>query len=155
MKHRFSFALRKCVPVALLVGILLLPTGRQAHAWEPFDNFVNGLEMFGELPGEVNQLRQSYQETVNQLEDAKSDIQSYREDMEGYRDQVTQLNEQNQRLDQQNQQLQQTVAALNAAQEERDRSARTMKIIIFVLIGLFVGYFLFIRVLRLGLRGRR
>ncbi|MCQ4086662.1 hypothetical protein [Saccharibacillus sp. JS10] len=155
MKPNFFSTLSKCLSAFLFIGLLLLPTARQAHAWEPFDNFVNGLEMFGALPSEVNQLRQSYEETVNQLEDAKADIQSYRSDMETYRDQVTQLNEQNKRLDQQNQQLQQTVALLNEAQQERDRSANIMKITIFVLIGLFVGYFLFIRVLRLGLRGRR
>lgn len=155
MRHGFSRILRKSFPAALLLGLLLLPAGREAKAWEPFDNFVNGIEMFGELPSEVNELRQSYNETVTQLEDAKSDLQAYRDDMETYRAQITQLNEQNERLDEQNKQLQDTVALLNKAQQERDQSAKTMKIVIFVLIGLFVGYFLLIRVLRLGLRGRR
>ncbi|OWR33050.1 hypothetical protein CDO73_00655 [Saccharibacillus sp. O23] len=155
IKPGFLRIFRRSIPSALLLGLLLLPVERQAHAWEPIDNFFNGLEMFGNLPSEVNQLQKSYQDTVNELNDAKADIQSYRDEMEGYKDQITQLNDQNARLDQQNQQLQATVAALNAAQQERDSSARTMKIIIFVLIGLFVGYFLLIRVLRLGLRGRR
>lgn len=154
MRHQFSRILRKSFFALLLLG-LLLPGGRQAHAWAPFDNFVNGIEMFGQLPGEVNDLKRSYNETVNQLEDAKSDIQAYRDDMNTYRAQVTELSEQNERLDEQNKQLQNTVALLNKAQEERERSARTMKFIIFALVSLFIGYFLLIRVLRLGLRGRR
>lgn len=155
IKPGFLRILRRGIPSALLLGLLLLPVERQAYAWEPIDNFFNGLEMFGNLPSEVNQLQESYKNTVNELNDAKADIQNYRDDMESYKDQITQLSDQNARLDQQNQQLQATVAALNTAQQERERSARTMKIIIFVLIGLFVGYFLLIRVLRLGLRGRR
>lgn len=155
IKPRFLRILRRGIPSALLLGLLLLPVERQAYAWEPIDNFFNGLEMFGNLPSEVNQLQESYKNTVNELNEAKADIQNYRDEMESYKDQITQLNDQNARLDQQNQQLQATVAALNTVQQERERSARTMKIIIFVLIGLFVGYFLLIRVLRLGLRGRR
>ncbi|NGZ74859.1 hypothetical protein [Saccharibacillus alkalitolerans] len=155
MKHRFARTAGRSIAAGLLTALLLLPAGNRAQAWEPFDNFVNGLEMFGQLPGEVNELRQGYEETVDQLNAAKADIQGYRDDMDAYKQQITQLNEQNVRLDEQNRQLQQTVAALNAAQKERERSARTMKFIIFILVGLFVGYFLLIRVLRLGLRGRR
>ncbi len=155
MNYGISRILRKSAPAALLLGLLLLPAGRPAHAWEPFDNFVNGLEMFGQLPSEVNELKQGYDETVDKLEDAQADIQAYRDDMDTYRSQITELSEQNQRLDEQNKQLQDTVALLNAAQQDRDRSARTMKFVIFALVGLFVGYFLLIRVLRLGLRGRR
>ncbi len=154
-KRGCSRILRRGIPTALLLGLLLIPIERQAYAWEPIDNFFNGLEMFGNLPSEVNQLQQSYQDTVNELNDAKADIQSYRDEMETYKDQITQLNDQNTRLDEQNKQLQATVAALNTAQQERERSARMMKVIIFVLVGLFVGYFLLIRILRLGLRGRR
>ncbi|GGN98970.1 hypothetical protein [Saccharibacillus kuerlensis] len=155
MKHRFAAILRRSIPAALILSLLLLPVGRSAEAWEPFDNFMNGIETFGKLPSEVNQLRQSYEKTVDELEGAKADIQAYRNEMEIYRNEINQLNEQNKLLDEQNRQLQQTVTALNAVQEEREQSSRTLKTVIFVLVGLLVGYFIFIRVLRLGLRGRR
>ncbi|MDO3408533.1 hypothetical protein QWJ34_01995 [Saccharibacillus sp. CPCC 101409] len=156
MHTKFARGLRTSLPALLAAGLFLLPNAPRAEAaWNPFDDVVNGIETFGQLPGEVNKLREGYEQTMSELESTKAELSSARSDLEAYRDDLDTYREQNAQLNEQNKQLQATVAALDALREEREKSSRTMKIVIFVLVALFVGFFLFTRVLRFGLRGRR
>ncbi|WP_234414320.1 hypothetical protein [Paenibacillus sp. CAA11] len=119
----------------LSLGILL--SAPQAKAGY-FNDVYNGIKTFSEIPSDMNQLKQEYQDAAKQLSEAQSTLEAYQN--------------QNEELVKQNQELTETVKTLNAAQEAREASSRRLRIILYTVIGLFVGYFIFMRVLRVLLR---
>ena len=136
------FRLRSLLPRWLMIlsmSIAVWLWGGQAHAgyWE---DVTNGWEQLSRLPGEVQQLQDSYQETKAQLEEAQQSLESYQE--------------LNAKLSTQNQQLAATVSELTQLQQQREAASHRNRILLWTAVGLFAGYFLFIRVLRLIMKLR-
>jgi len=119
----------------MIWGLLL--AGSSAHA-NYFHDFYNGVEKFSDLPGEVNQLKESYQETLDELDQAKQNAKAFEE--------------QNVQLVEQNRQLAETVNQLKEVNELKDAKARKFKIMLITVILLVIGYFVLIRVLRFVMR---
>lgn len=119
-----------------------------------FNDLYNGLQQFSELPGEVNQLQESYQQTVEELEKTKNELGETKDqlgqtltDMETYRSQ-------NDALIEQNRQLTQVVDQLRDDRDAREKYFHRIKVTIYTGLALVVGYFLFIRLIRFGMRHR-
>ncbi|MDQ0193972.1 hypothetical protein [Paenibacillus wynnii] len=145
--------------IRLLVSVfllLVLSSTLPAPAAEAnyFNDLYNGLQQFSELPDEVNQLQESYQQTVEELEKTKNELGETKdqlgqtiEDMESYRSENTALIEQNL-------QLTKAVDQLRDERAARESYLRKIKITIYTGLGLLVGYFLLIRLIRFGMRRR-
>ena len=129
-------SLRTISMLFLMIWGLLL-AGSSAHA-NYFHDFYNGVEKFSDLPGEVNQLKESYQETLDELDQAKQNAKAFEE--------------QNVQLVEQNRQLAETVNQLKEVNELKDAKARKFKIMLITVILLVIGYFVLIRVLRFVMR---
>ncbi|HEY2494239.1 MAG TPA: hypothetical protein VGI33_15210 [Paenibacillus sp.] len=116
----------------VLSGCLLFlsPT---AHA-NYFTDFYNGVELFSELPSEVNKLKESYQQTLNELEEARANIKNYQEQQAS--------------LMEQNRQLTETITLLKDAESSKQGRTQQIKVVIIWAIALFIGYFILIRTLR-------
>lgn len=131
--------------LGMLAAILLLSTGLTV-CWPGapsaeasyISDVYNGMKKFSELPSDVNKLKEQYTDTEQQLQNAESSLDSYRQ--------------QNEQLAEQNRILSETVSELNAANEARKSTTHKLRIMLYTALGLFVGYFIFIRVVRLKLR---
>ncbi|MWV46927.1 hypothetical protein GRF59_25275 [Paenibacillus sp. HJL G12] len=132
--HRSSFR-QISMLVIMIFGLFL--TGSFAHA-NYFDDFYNGVEKFSDLPGQVNQLKQNYQETLDELERTKQSAKAFEE--------------QNAQLVEQNRQLAETVDQLKEVNELKDAKTHKFKIMLITVILLVVGYFVIIRVIRFAMR---
>ncbi|WP_322902933.1 hypothetical protein [Paenibacillus campi] len=118
-------------------GLLLKPSAAHAGWWE---DYKNGIRSFTELPQEVQQLKQNYDQAMTELDEAKQNMQSFRDE--------------NKRLAEQNELLTQTVKQLQQAEAERAASARFWKTLLFSAIGIVLLWFIFTRLVRFGLRRR-
>ncbi|WP_322923205.1 hypothetical protein [Paenibacillus campi] len=118
-------------------GLLLKPSTAHAGWWE---DYKNGIRSFTELPQEVQQLKQNYDQAMTELDEAKQNMQSFRDE--------------NKRLAEQNELLTQTVKQLQQAEAERAASARFWKTLLFSAIGIVLLWFIFTRLVRFGLRRR-
>nr|WP_305024371.1 hypothetical protein [Paenibacillus sp. JX-17] len=127
------------ISVLLGTAVLFGLEAPQAHAGY-FDDWYKGIEQFSDLPNEVYKLKEDYQATLDELDQAKSNAQAYQE--------------QNAQLVQQNEKLTAMVSDLRKAQEERDAYARRIKAMLFTVIGLIIGYFILTRLVRYGMRRR-
>jgi DNA repair exonuclease SbcCD ATPase subunit len=136
-----------------LLGTVLLLLALSASAPLPaaeanyFSDLYDGLQQFSELPGEVNELQESYKQTVEELEKTKDQLSQTVEDMESYRTQ-------NAALQEQNRQLAQVVDELREDRAARESYIHRIKITIFTGAGLIIGYFILVRLIRLGMRRR-
>ncbi|MBT2292676.1 hypothetical protein J7E73_26805 [Paenibacillus albidus] len=134
-----------CAALLLLGSIVILPL--PAAKANYFNDLYNGLQKFSELPGEVNQLQESYQQTVEELQKTKDALGNAQ-------DQMQNVQAQNAALQEQNRQLTQVVDELRDDRESRENYYNKIKVTIYTGIGLVVGYFVFIRLIRLGMRHR-
>lgn len=120
-----------------LSGLLTSQTMAHAGWWE---DYKNGIETFTNLPQEVNELKQGYDQALNKLDQAQSNIEAYRTE--------------NARLAEQNALLAQTVEQLKQSEANRAQSARFWKGLVFTAIGIVVLFFVSTRLIRFGLRRR-
>ncbi|MDR0268251.1 hypothetical protein [Paenibacillus sp.] len=130
------YILRK-IGMLLLVLYGLLSAGSFASA-NYFQDFYNGVEKFSGLPGEVNDLKNSYQQTLDELDRAKENAKAFEK--------------QNANLIQQNKQLAETVDQLKEVNELKDAKARKFKAMLITVIVLVAGYFIGIRLLRFAMQ---
>jgi small-conductance mechanosensitive channel len=119
----------------LCICFFLLPQETQANY---FTDFYEGLEEFSELPAQMNQLKKSYEQTYNDLNDAKKSIQAYEQ-------QTAQLMEQNS-------QLAETVQLLKESEKARQSRFSQIKNIVIWAIALALGYFVLTRSIRFVMR---
>lgn len=121
----------------VLSGLLTSQTMANAGWWE---DYKNGIETFTNLPQEVNELKEGYDQALNKLDQAQSNIEAYRTE--------------NARLAEQNALLAQTVEQLKQSEANRAQSARFWKGLVFTAIGIVVLFFVSTRLIRFGLRRR-
>ncbi|MDN4617211.1 hypothetical protein QCD85_03845 [Paenibacillus sp. PsM32] len=121
----------------VLSGLFTSQTMAHAGWWE---DYKNGIETFTNLPQEVNELKQGYDQALNKLDQAQSNIEAYRTE--------------NARLAEQNALLAQTVEQLKQSEADRAQSARFWKGLVFTAIGIVVLFFISTRLIRFGLRRR-
>ncbi|MFD1991571.1 hypothetical protein ACFSGI_16510 [Paenibacillus nicotianae] len=121
----------------VLSGLLTSQTMAHAGWWE---DYKNGIETFTNLPQEVNELKEGYDQALNKLDQAQSNIEAYRTE--------------NARLAEQNALLAQTVEQLKQSEANRAQSARFWKGLVFTAIGIVVLFFVSTRLIRFGLRRR-
>lgn len=121
----------------VLSGLLTSQTMAHAGWWE---DYKNGIETFTNLPQEVNELKEGYDQALNKLDQAQSNIEAYRTE--------------NARLAEQNALLAQTVKQLKQSEANRAQSARFWKGLVFTAIGIVVLFFVSTRLIRFGLRRR-
>lgn len=122
------------VPMLCLGLIFSAPTANAGY----FNDVYDGIKAFSELPTDMNQLKKEYENQAQKLSNAEATLQTYQS--------------QNEALVKQNKELTETVKALNAAQEAREATTHKLRILLYTAIGLFIGYFIFMRVLRMVLR---
>lgn len=134
--HNLGSLLKIGMLLCIVAGSLLV-TGTPASA-NYFEDFYNGVEKFSDLPGQVNQLKDSYQETLDELDRTKENAKAFQE--------------QNAQLVEQNRQLAETVNQLKEVNEAKDAKARKFKIMLITVIVLVAGYFIGIRLLRFIMR---
>lgn len=125
------------VGLIFLSGLLTSQTMAHAGWWE---DYKNGIETFTNLPQEVNELKEGYDQALNKLDQAQSNIEAYRTE--------------NARLAEQNALLAQTVEQLKQSEANRAQSARFWKGLVFTAIGIVVLFFVSTRLIRFGLRRR-
>ncbi|MFF2019329.1 hypothetical protein [Paenibacillus sp. NPDC058177] len=130
----------------LLLGILISLPAPSAQA-NYFSDLYNGFQKFSELPGEVNKLQESYRQTVEELERTKNELGEAK-------DQLGATVSQNAALQEQNRQLSQMVNELRDDRQARDNNFNRIKVTIITGLCLILGYFLLIRMVRLGMRSR-
>lgn len=121
----------------VLSGLFTSQTMAHAGWWE---DYKNGIETFTNLPQEVNELKQGYDQALNKLDQAQNNIEAYRTE--------------NARLAEQNALLAQTVEQLKQSEADRAQSARFWKGLVFTAIGIVVLFFISTRLIRFGLRRR-
>ncbi|MCJ8013969.1 hypothetical protein MUG84_19765 [Paenibacillus sp. KQZ6P-2] len=135
-KHYYRTFIRPFTMLIFIVWALLF-TDSSIHA-NYFEDFYNGVEKFSELPGQVNQLKKSYLETLDELDRTKQSAKAFEE--------------QNAQLVEQNRQLAETVNHLKEVNELKDANARKFKNMLITVLLLVAGYFIGIRVLRFAMR---
>lgn len=123
--------------ILLTSTTLLFDNGRTAHAGY-FNDMYNNIKEFTELPSEINEIKNSYQKALQELDRARISTEMYQQ--------------QNADLAEQNQQLTKMVEQLQAAEAARDRRADRIKTIAITGVALLAGYFVLTRVLRYGMR---
>jgi cell shape-determining protein MreC len=137
----YRFALYRrivCAAIALLFifGVTRVPEAHAAY----WDDVYQGFEQFSRLPGDVYQLKESYRQTQEDLEKARTSIETYQK--------------QNVQLLEQNRKLNDTVTELKNLQTQRDQASHRNKMLIITAVILLAGYFIGIRLLRYGMRRR-
>lgn len=135
------FARRRLAPFILAASLLAgvqLTFPDSAHA--SWSGIVEEWERYSNLPEEVNRLHESYQQTQEQLKQAQENLKSYQE--------------QNRQLLEQNRKLTETVTELTRLQQRREAALHRNKIIFWTSLGLLIGYFVFIRLMRYMMKRR-
>lgn len=119
----------------LIYGTFVLRTPAEANY---FNDFYRGVEQFSGLPSEVNQLKEGYKETLDDLDQARANAKAYEQ--------------QNKQLMEQNQQLAEKVQKLQQTNQSREDKVNKLKVTLIAVILLVAGYFVFIRILRFIMR---
>lgn len=109
-----------------------------------FSDIYNGVKNFSELPNEVNELKEGFQQTAEELQQAKDKLANTTQEIEAYRIQ-------NESLQEQNRQLTQMVDELKNDRTAREEYYHKIKVTIFTGIGLILGYFILIRFIRFSM----
>lgn len=112
-----------------------------------FTDIYSGWERVSELPGEVNALQESYQQTLNQLNETSAQLGQAQANVEAFKAQNEQLIEQNQKLTD-------MVTKLQEDQDAKNATTKRIQTMIITVIVLILGYFVLIRVMRWGMRRR-
>lgn len=136
-KRRFYWAVPRTAVICLFLAFGPFLSAPAASA-NYFNDFYNGVEKFSGLPGEVNELKESYKQTLDELDRAKESAKAFEE--------------QNAKLMEQNRQLAQTVGELKEQSDLKDAKARKFKALLIAVILLVAGYFIGGRVLRFMMR---
>jgi len=123
--------------ILLATGIALPLGGRTASAGY-ISNLYDNIQQFRELPQEVTELKDSYNQTLQELDRARMNTEK--------------LQQQNAELAEQNRQLTQMVNQLQEAEAARKRGAERLKNLAIAAAALAAGYFLLVRALRFGMR---
>jgi septal ring factor EnvC (AmiA/AmiB activator) len=160
-KKRITNTWMKLLGSALL--LLGISAGFPAPAAEAnyFSDLYNGLQNFSELPGEVNQLQENYQKTVEELQQTKDQLGQTVDALGETQDQLGQTLEQmetyrtqNEALQEQNRQLSLVVDELKNDRTARENYYNRIKVTVITGLALILGYFLIIRLLRFTMRHR-
>lgn len=114
--------------------LILSPT---AHA-NYFSDFYDGVQQFSELPNQVNELKQSYEQTLNELEEARASIKDYQQQQAS--------------LMEQNRQLTESITILKDTESSKQSQAHQIKVVVIWAIALLIGYFVLIRTIRFVMR---
>lgn len=130
-------ALLLVVAAAAAWSGLYIPAAPHAQAGF-FSDMYQGIKDISELPSEVNELKESYQQTQDKLEEANATLEAYRQ--------------QNEALLEQNRELTESVAALTAAQLNRENQSRKLRVMMVTGVLLIAGYFIVLRLIRVLLR---
>ncbi|MBW4081381.1 DUF3450 domain-containing protein [Paenibacillus sp. S150] len=146
--------------VLLLLGLSVLSPAPAANA-NYFSDLYNGLQNFSELPGEVNQLQESYQRTAEELQQTREQLGQTVDELGETKDQLGQTLQQmadyqaqNAALQEQNRQLSLVVDELKNDRTSRENYYNRIKVTVITGLALVLGYFLLIRLLRLSMRHR-
>ncbi|WP_138494980.1 hypothetical protein [Paenibacillus pinistramenti] len=131
--------------ILLLSGLWVFNLNAPAAKASYFDDVYNGIKSFSEVPVQINELQESYDKATQQLQDTQSTLETYRQQSE-------ELAAQNEQLSEQNRQLAATVQTLEAASEAREATSHKLRVMLYTALGLFAGYFVFKRVVRVMLR---
>lgn len=112
-----------------------------------FSDIYNGFKSFSELPDEVNQLKEGFRQTAEELQQSKEKLADTLREVEVYQSQ-------NAALQEQNRQLTQMVDELRNERIAREQYYHKIKITMLTGMGLILGYFLLIRLIRFSMRSR-
>lgn len=119
-----------------------------------FTDLYNGLQSFSELPGEVNKLQESYQQTAEELQKTKDELGQTKDQLDQSLQQMANYQAQNAALQEQNRQLSQVVDELKNDRTARENYYNRIKVTVITGLALILGYFLLIRLLRFTMRHR-
>lgn len=134
--------------LALIVSImssLFLIMGEDRAAAGFWQDIYSGYEQFTNLPEEVNKLKESYEQTITELNNAKTSIESFQERNE-------ELLAQNEYLKEQNETLTTMVSELQKAEEQRKRTHKRIMVTLITAVSLVIFYFVLIRIIRYRMR---
>lgn len=139
-----------------IISIFFLadPSGAEAGLW-------SSIKSFTELPGEVKELKQHYEETQAQLEQANASLKEANDSLKETYSTLEQANAsieayrlQNDRLMEQNRTLTAMVLELQQAEEVRKAYTKKTRTLLWTGFGLLAGYFVLLRMIRLAMRLR-
>ncbi|OKP97076.1 hypothetical protein [Paenibacillus sp. P46E] len=154
MKQKVKRTYAKLLSSALLLlGLSVIFPAPAAKA-NYINDIYNGLQSFSELPGEVNKLQESYQQTAEELQQTKDELGQTKDQLGQTLQQMADYQTQNAALQEQNRKLSEVVNELKDDRTAREKYYNRIKNTIFTGIALVLGYFLMIRLLRLGMRHR-
>lgn len=133
---------RVALSAVLLAGWGAAAGGGTAHA-----GLYDRVRDIFELPGEVDQLKKSYDETLEQLEAARQQTEEYRRMQE-------RLLAENAKLLEQNRELAAAVQELRTGEEARSKHSDRIRRMIWTAALLAAGYFAVTRLARFVMRAR-
>ncbi|OMD39528.1 hypothetical protein [Paenibacillus odorifer] len=145
-QHKYRKYLQLLCSLLLLLTVSIALPAPVAKA-NIFSDIYNGFKSFSELPNEVNELKEGFQQTAEELQQAKDKLANTMQEMEAYQTQ-------NEALQEQNRQLTQMVDALQNDRTAREEYYHKIKVTIFTGIGLVLGYFILIRIIRFSMLHR-
>ncbi|WP_375104892.1 hypothetical protein ACDZ28_13220 [Paenibacillus sp. RS8] len=145
-QHKYRKYLQLLCSLLLLLTVSIALPAPAAKA-NIFSDIYNGFKSFSELPNEVNELKEGFQQTAEELQQAKDKLANTMQEMEAYQTQ-------NEALQEQNRQLTQMVDALQNDRTAREEYFHKIKVTIFTGIGLILGYFILIRIIRFSMLHR-
>lgn len=139
--HTYRLAFYSRVVCAVIALLFIFGGARVPGAYASYwDDVYQGFEQFSRLPSDVYQLKESYRQTQDELQKARSSIEAYQE--------------QNAGLLEQNRRLTDTVTELKKLQTQRDQTSHRNKVLVITAVILLAGYFVGTRLLRYGMRRR-
>ncbi|WP_052410080.1 coiled-coil domain-containing protein [Paenibacillus durus] len=153
MKLKILPSLPRLLPVILLTGTLYTLPAPAAHA-NIFGDLYRGMEQFSELPDQVNDLQESYHQTVDELERTKNELGQTMDELDNTKNQLEAYHSENTSLQEQNRQLTVMIDELRDERAARESYIHRLKVTSLTGLGLVAGYFILTRVIRLGMRSR-
>jgi peptidoglycan hydrolase CwlO-like protein len=145
-QHKYRKSLQLLCSLLLLLTLSISLPSPVAKA-NIFSDIYNGFKSFSELPNEVNELKEGFQQTAEELQQAKDKLLDTKQEMEAYQ-------AQNEALQEQNRQLTQMVNELKNDRLARENYYYKIKMIILTGVGLILGYFILIRLIRFSMLHR-
>ena len=137
ISNRTMIRLLVCPLLALLM--FSFPDRAEAGIWS---NIKNGYHTITELPEEVDKLKESYQASMDKLEETQTMAENLRKQNEL-------LMAENSR---QSEQLAEALNSLQQAEQQKAGRVRKVRVSLYTAGALLVGYFCATRILRLVLR---
>ncbi|UQZ35057.1 hypothetical protein C2I18_16930 [Paenibacillus sp. PK3_47] len=154
MIHKSKGMFIKLLGSALLLVTVSASLPAPAAEANYFSDLYKGLQNFSELPGEVNQLQESYQQTMDELQQTKDRLGETQDQLGQTLQDIEDYRAQNVALQEQNRQLGLVVEELRNDRTERENYYNRIKITLLTGVGLLLGYFILVRLLRFGMRQR-